>query len=123
MVRAIGLTADAEEALRRRGREVAHFVEDIVGGQQALGLDEIDASVAQQRGGVHDASCPVSEAAGEGKPAMMAMSGNLGSELLQHLAGAGDEGRDLDEIARRVSADESSGKTTSSAPRERAHRA
>ena len=41
---------------------------------------------------------------------MMAMSGNFGGELLQHLAGAGDKGRDLDEIARRVSADRKFGK-------------
>ncbi len=35
------------------GSEVAHLVEDIVGRQQHLRLDEFDAAVTQQGGGVH----------------------------------------------------------------------
>ncbi len=45
---------ELEELLTFGGSEIAPFVEDVVGGQEHLGLDEVDASIAQQGGGVHD---------------------------------------------------------------------
>ena len=38
---------DGDELLGRRGREVAHFVKDVVGGQKHLGLNEFNVAVAQ----------------------------------------------------------------------------
>src|ERR1019366_1953030 len=47
------LAAKAEQLLALGRSKVAHLVEDVIGGQQHLRLDEFDASLAQQGGGVH----------------------------------------------------------------------
>ena len=54
MVRRDLLAAEREEALLVRGSEITLLVEDVVEGQEHLRLDELDMTVAEQRGGVHD---------------------------------------------------------------------
>ena len=100
------------------GAKLRDLVKDIVGGQQALGLDEIDASVAQQGGGVGDGLAGVGGGSRRRKAGDDGNVREFGGKLLQHLAGAGDKGRDFDQIAGRISADGELGKDD-----ERRHRA
>ena len=53
MVSAMRLPQNGKQFLTLGGSEVAHLVEDVVGGQQHLRLDERDLAVHEQGGGVH----------------------------------------------------------------------
>ena len=98
------LAAKAEQLLALGGSEVAHLVEDVVGGQQHLRLDELDAPVAQQGRGVHHRLAGVrlgrSHHAADHGDAL-----RLRGNLLDGVAVARDERRPLDQIARRIAAD------------------
>ncbi len=98
-----GLAANANRPLHRSRHKRAHLVKYIVGGQQALGLNEVDSAVPQQRGGVHHRLSRLRsgrrrETGDDGKIR------KLGCEFLQHLPRARDESRNFDKIARRISA-------------------
>ena len=86
------------------GSEVTHLVENIIGGQQHLRLDELDAAIAQQRGGVHHFLAGVRLGRGH-HPAddgdALGFRGNPlhGRAIVRHKRGP------LDQIARRIAAD------------------
>jgi hypothetical protein len=79
------LSTKSEKALGRGRREVAHLIKDVVRGQQALGLNEADVTIAQKRSGIHD----VLSCLGTGRRGQSCNDGHRGKlcrEFLQHLA-------------------------------------
>ena len=98
------LAAKAEQLLALGGSEVAHLVEDVIGGQQHLRLDELDAPFAQQGGGVHRFFARVRfgrgyRAADHGNALRFCGDPLDGRATARHKRGP------LDQIARRVAAD------------------
>ena len=98
------VAAKAEQLLALGGSEVAHLIEDVIGGQQHLRLNEIDAPLAQQGGGVHHLLARVGFGRGY-HPADHGNSLRLGGDPLDGRAIARHKRRPLDQIARRVTAD------------------
>ena len=90
--------------LARGGSEIAHLVEDVIGGQQHLRLDELDASLAQQSGGVHHLFAGISIGRSD-RPADYGNALGLGGNPLDGRAITRNKRRPLDQIARRVPGD------------------
>ena len=100
------LVAGGEQVLVVGGDEVAVLVEDVVGGQQGLGLAEDDFAAAEDGGGVGGALAGglvrASDVAGEDGDGEV---GGFGGELLDGLLGAQEEAGLFDQVARRVAGD------------------
>ena len=101
------------------GREVSHLVEDVVGRQQALRLDEGDLAVAQQSGGVHRRLAGGRLRASH-QPADYGNTLRLFGNPFGALKIALDEPMTLHQVARRIAADGEFREQTSSAPPSRA---
>ena len=91
------------------GSKVAHFVEDVVSGQQHLGLHERDAAVFEQRGRIHDRLAGLGFG-GSHEPADDRDSTRLGGNAFRRLTIARHKRRPLHQIARRITADGKFGK-------------
>ena len=98
------IAAKAEQLLALGGSEVAHLIEDVIGGQQHLRLDEIDAPLAQQGGRVHYLFARIRLRRGD----QSADHGNtlgFSGDPLHGLAIARHKRGSLDQIVRRVPGD------------------
>src|ERR1700722_5647473 len=98
------IAAEWKQALTFRGSEVTHLVENVVSGQQHLGLQEGDSAILQKRSGIHD--CPAGFGfRGSDQPTNHGDAAGGGGDLFGSLAVPSNKGWTLDQIARRIAAD------------------
>ena len=101
--------AEGQQCLLARGREVAHFIEHVVSGQQHLRLHEFDFAVAQQASGIHHRFAGFHLGAG-GKTADDGNAARLLGNGFHRLAAALHEGGFFHPVARGIPADGHLGK-------------
>ena len=103
------LAAKWKQQLAFCGSEVAHFVEDIVGGQKHFGLQEGDAAVFEQGGGVHYRFAAL-RLGGSDEAADHGDAAGFGGDTVESFAVVLDKRGALNQVARRIAADGKFGK-------------
>ncbi len=96
------LVTQAEQMLARGGSKIAHLIEDVIGWQQHLRLDELDAPIAQQRRRVHNFFAGL-RFCGSHSPANHRNTFRLRSNAFHGGAARGHKRRQFDQITRRIS--------------------
>ena len=98
------VATEIEQLLRICRGEVAHLIEDVVGGKQHLGLDEINFAVAQQGRRIHHGFAGFGACLGH-QAANYRDAASVSGDLFCYLLITGLEGRALHEVTWRISAD------------------
>ena len=84
--------------------EVAHLVENVIGGQEALGLDGGNLAVAQHGGRVQDMLAGAGMSGGDNTANHRDASG-LAGDFFSRFAISFDEPRTINQVARRITTD------------------
>ena len=97
------LATKRKQQLAFSRRKVAHLIEDIVGGQQHLGLQERHSAVFEQRGGVHHRLAAL-RVGGSHQPADDGDAAGFARNAVRTLAVVLNERGALHQVTRRVTA-------------------
>ena len=97
------VAAEVKKLLALGRRKVSHFVEDVIGGQQHLRLQEGNFAIHEQRGGVHHGFAR-SGIRGSDQATYHGDAASFRGDAIDGFTIARNERRAFDEIARRIAA-------------------